>query len=148
LVCSDETLFGRQVGTLTYTFSDGRITSVESQHHNDYVQVVWGIQSGDYHRIGEFNLGVSPALTLLPDYPKTVPYFGYGDGVVRISLGDNQESGRRRHLQLPPLVVLDRRHRKSGRRYVGGAWELDRLVTDQQARLAVAAVAGDALVGG
>ena len=94
LVCSDETFFGRQVGTLTYTFSDGRITSVESQHHSDYVQAVWGIQSGDNDRIGEFNLGVSPALTLLPDYPKTVPYFGYGDGVVRISLGDNQESGR------------------------------------------------------
>ena len=37
---------------------------------------------------------------------------------------------------------------KSGRRYVGGAWELDRLVTDEQARLAAAAVAGDALVGG
>ena len=93
LVCSDENFFGRQVGTLNYTFSDGRITSVESQHHNDYVQAVWGIQSGDNDRIGEFNLGVSPALTLLPDYPKTVPYFGYGDGVVRISLGDNQESG-------------------------------------------------------
>ena len=93
LVCSDETFFGRQVGTLTYTFSDGRITSVESQHHSDYVQAVWGIQSGDNDRIGEFNLGVSPALTLLPGYPKTVPYFGYGDGVVRISLGDNQESG-------------------------------------------------------
>ena len=93
MVCSDETFFGRQVGTLNYTFSDGRITSVESQHHNDYVQAVWGIQSGDNDRIGEFNLGVSPALTLLPDYPKTVPYFGYGDGVVRISLGDNQESG-------------------------------------------------------
>ena len=93
LVCSDENFFGRQVGTLNYTFSDGRITSVESQHHSDYVQAVWGIQSGDNDRIGEFNLGVSPALTLLPDYPKTVPYFGYGDGVVRISLGDNQESG-------------------------------------------------------
>ena len=93
LVCSDETFFGRQVGTLTYTFSDGRITSVESQHHSDYVQAVWGIQSGDNDRIGEFNLGVSPALTLLPGYPKTVPYFGYGDGVVRISLRDNQESG-------------------------------------------------------
>ena len=38
-------------------------------------------------------MGVSPGLTLLPDYPKTVPYFGYGDGVLRLSLGDNQESG-------------------------------------------------------
>lgn len=93
LVCTDETFFGREVGTLTYTFDDGRITAVESQHHNDYVQALWGIQTGDKDRIGEFNVGVSPGLTLLPDYPKTVPYFGYGDGVLRLSLGDNQESG-------------------------------------------------------
>ena len=93
LACSDETVFGRQVGTLTYTFQDGHITRVESQHHNDYVQVVWGIQTGDKDRIGEFNLGVSPGLALLPEYLNTVPYFGYGDGVIRLSLGDNQESG-------------------------------------------------------
>ena len=93
LVCSDESFFGRPVGTLVYTFQDGHITAVESQHHNDYVQAMWGIQSGDKDRIGEFNLGVNPSLTLLPDYPKIIPYFGYGDGVIRLSLGDNQESG-------------------------------------------------------
>ena len=93
LVCSNETFFGRQVGDLVYTFRDGRITGVESQHHNDYVQAMWGIQTGDKDRIGEFNLGVNPALTLLADYPKSIPYFGYGDGVLRLSLGDNQESG-------------------------------------------------------
>ncbi len=93
LVCSDETFFGRKVGTLVYTFDDGRITAVESQHHNDYVQAMWAIQSGDKDRIGEFNLGVNPILTLLPEYPAAVPYFGYGDGVIRLSLGDNQESG-------------------------------------------------------
>ena len=65
----------------------------ESQHHNDYVQVVWGIQSGDNDPIREFNLGVNPVLTLLPGHPNSVPYFGYGDGVIRISLGNNQESG-------------------------------------------------------
>ena len=54
---------------------------------------MWGIQTGDSDRIGEFNLGVNPALSLLPAYPKTIPYFGYGDGVIRLSLGDNQESG-------------------------------------------------------
>ena len=81
------------MGTLVYTFQDGRITSVESQHHNDFVQAMWGIQTGNNDRIGEFNLGVNPALTLLPEYSKTIPYFGYGDGVIRLSLGDNQESG-------------------------------------------------------
>ena len=93
LVCSGETFFGRQVGTLVYTFENGCITSVESQHHNDYVQSVPGIQTGDKDRIGEFNLGVSPGLPNLPKYPESVPYFGYGDGVIRLSLGDIQESG-------------------------------------------------------
>ena len=93
LVCSGETFLGRQVGTLIYIFENGRITSVESQHHNDYVQAVWGIQTGDKDRIGEFSLGVSPGLPNLPEYPESVPYFGYGDGVIRLSLGDNQESG-------------------------------------------------------
>ncbi len=93
LVCSGETFLGRQVGTLIYTFENGRITSVESQHLNDYVQAVWGIQTGDKDRIGEFSLGVSPGLPNLPEYSESVPYFGYGDGVIRLSLGDNQESG-------------------------------------------------------
>lgn len=93
LVCPDETFFGREVGTLTYPFENGRIITVDSQHHNDYVQSVWGIQTGDKDRIVEFNVGVSPGFMLLPDYPKTVPYFGYGDDVLRLSLGDNLESG-------------------------------------------------------
>ena len=30
---------------------------------------------------------------MLPDLDDVIPYFGYGDGIVRISLGDNKESG-------------------------------------------------------
>lgn len=93
LVCTDEVFEERKVGTLTYRFENNQIVSVQAQHHNDYVQAMWGIYIGDKGRIGEFNLGVSPALRMLPEHPKVVPYFGYGDGIVRISLGDNQESG-------------------------------------------------------
>ena len=38
----------------------GAITGVESQHHSDPVQAVWGIQIGDNDRIGEFNRGSAP----------------------------------------------------------------------------------------
>ncbi len=93
LVCTDETFAGRGVGTLTYEFQGNRITSVKSQHHNDYAQAMWGLQTGDYDRFGEFNAGVSPALTMLPGHEKIISYYGYGDGIVRFSLGDNQESG-------------------------------------------------------
>ena len=93
LVCSNETFMGREVGTLTYEFANNRITSIGSQHHNDYVQAMWGLQNGDFDRFGEFNAGVSSALTMLPGHEKVIPYYGYGDGILRFSLGDNQESG-------------------------------------------------------
>lgn len=97
LVCTHETFAGRQVGTLTYTFHDNRITSLTSQYHNDYVQALWQIERGDKDRIGEVNVGVSPALTMLPGHAKVIPYYGYGAGMVRICLGDNQESGGAYH---------------------------------------------------
>ena len=93
LVCANETFAGREVGTLTYEFQGNRITSVRSQHHNDYVQAMWGLQTGDYDRFGEFNAGVSPTLPMLPGHEKIVTYYGDGDGMLRFSLGDNQESG-------------------------------------------------------
>ena len=93
LVCANETFAGRPVGTLKYKVNENRIVGLESQHDNAYVQAMWGLATGDKDRIGEFNLGVSPALTLLAGREKVIPYFGYGDGVIRISLGDNKESG-------------------------------------------------------
>ena len=93
LVCTNETFAGRDVGTLTYEFQGNRILSVRSQHHNDYVQAMWCLQTGDYDRFGEFNAGVSPALTMLPGDERIITYYGYGDGILRFSLGDNQESG-------------------------------------------------------
>ena len=76
LVCSSETFFGRQVGTLIYTFENGRITSVESQHHNDYVQAVWGIQTGDKDRIGEFSLGSAQGCRIYRNTPNLSPTLG------------------------------------------------------------------------
>jgi hypothetical protein len=38
------------------------------------------------------NLGCNPKLAVRPDLP-AIPYYGYGAGVVRLSLGDNTESG-------------------------------------------------------
>ena len=60
LVCTDETFFGRHAGTLTHTFQTGRITGVESQHHNDYVQAVCGIQIGDNDRTASSTWGLAP----------------------------------------------------------------------------------------
>jgi len=113
LVCEDEAFAGRRVGRLTYWFQANRITKLESEHHNDYVQAMWTLESGDKDRIGEVNLGLNPALQPLPGRHKLIPYFGYGAGVVRISLGDNLESGGCLPVQLSPMAVSNRCHAES-----------------------------------
>jgi leucyl aminopeptidase (aminopeptidase T) len=94
LLVPDQLFEGRMVGTLRVEFQAGRIRRLASDHHAGVVAALWEQASGDRDVIGEFNLGTNPALRPLPDVPE-IPYFGYGDGVVRISLGDNFESGGR-----------------------------------------------------
>ena len=47
---------------------------------------------GDARMFREFALGFNPALKVLPEAP-FIAYYGYGSGVVRLSLGDNEEMG-------------------------------------------------------
>ena len=47
---------------------------------------------GDARMFREFALGFNPALRVLREAP-FIAYYGYGSGVVRLSLGDNQEMG-------------------------------------------------------
>lgn len=47
---------------------------------------------GDARMFREFALGFNPALQVLPDAP-FIAYYGYGSGIVRLSLGDNEEMG-------------------------------------------------------
>lgn len=86
---------GKQVGNLTFELKNDHITRVESQYHNDYTQATWALETGKKDRIGEFVVGCNPALKLLPGHSDdgVVPYFGFGAGVVRFSMGNNLESG-------------------------------------------------------
>jgi hypothetical protein len=47
---------------------------------------------GDARMFREFALGFNPALKVLTEAP-FIAYYGYGAGVVRLSLGDNEEMG-------------------------------------------------------
>lgn len=94
LVVPDETFGGRFVGALRVEWSDGRIKAITSDHHADHVAAPWGQETGDRDRIGEFNIGVNHELRPRPGIAE-IPYYGYGAGVVRVSLGDNFESGGR-----------------------------------------------------
>ena len=98
LVVPNETYpawIGRQVGDMTFEFRDDRVVRFDTQYHKDYVRAMWDQETGVKDRIGEFILGFNPALTLLPGHHDDgiIPYFGFGDGVVRFSMGYNVESG-------------------------------------------------------
>jgi leucyl aminopeptidase (aminopeptidase T) len=92
LVTPAETFAGRQVGRVRVEFADNRITRITSEHHGAWVEAAWRAQSGDRDRFGEFNVGVNPKLAVLAELP-AIPYYGYGAGVIRVSVGDNAESG-------------------------------------------------------
>jgi len=41
----------------------------------------------------EFALGLNPLLAVPTEGRRWIPYYGYGAGVIRLSLGDNSELG-------------------------------------------------------
>jgi leucyl aminopeptidase (aminopeptidase T) len=92
VVTGPESFAGRHVGSLRLDFAKDRITRITSEHHAAWVEASWSVDTGTKDRLGEFNLGVSPALRMIPGVVY-VPYYGYGAGIVRLSLGDNTESG-------------------------------------------------------
>lgn len=94
LLVPDQTFGGRFVGTLRLDFRGGRIREIASDHHMGWLRAGWEQETGDRDRFGEFNIGVNPHLRPVPGVAE-IPYYGYGAGVVRVSLGDNFESGGR-----------------------------------------------------
>lgn len=86
---------GRFVGDMSFVFKDDRVTEFRTQYHQRFVDAMWGLETGSKDRIGEFVIGFNPELVPLPGHNDdgVVSYFGFGDGVVRISMGYNIESG-------------------------------------------------------
>ena len=60
--------------------------------HSDKIEQELTAAGGDARMFREFALGFNPALKVLPEAP-FIAYYGYGSGVVRLSLGDNEEMG-------------------------------------------------------
>ena len=68
---------------------NGRVTRVRAEQGQAEVEAALAAGGEAAHRFREFALGFNPKLTGGPP----VPYYGYGAGVVRLSLGDNEELG-------------------------------------------------------
>ena len=73
-------------------FEEGRVVEVEADAGRDGVlrEIEEAGEAGRTFR--ELGVGFNPLLAI-PEGEEWIPYYGYGDAVVRLSLGDNTELG-------------------------------------------------------
>ena len=76
----------------TIDFARGRGRVIGAKRGEESFRKQWEAIGGDVDRIGEIVLGTNPLLAAGGSATE-LPYFGYGAGAVRVSLGDNWESG-------------------------------------------------------
>lgn len=83
---------GRPVSGLRLTFEAGKVVAMSADSGEESVAEEMA-NSGEAGRaFREFALGFHPLLAV-PEQNAWIPYYGYGAGVVRLSLGDNSELG-------------------------------------------------------
>ncbi len=83
---------GRPVDGLKLRFARGRVVEITAARGREAVEAEMQ-KAGDAGRaFREFALGMNPLLAV-PERAPWIPYYGYGTGVVRLSLGDNSELG-------------------------------------------------------
>jgi hypothetical protein len=83
---------GRPVEGLRLRFSRGRVVEVTAAAGADFVEAEMRRAGEAGGAFREFALGFNPLLAV-PEREPWIPYYGYGAGVVRLSLGDNSELG-------------------------------------------------------
>ena len=83
---------GRPVEGLRITFERGRIVGVTADKGLEAAQAELDGAPAEARAFREFALGFNPLLAV-PERNSWIPYYGYGAGVVRLSLGDNSELG-------------------------------------------------------
>jgi leucyl aminopeptidase (aminopeptidase T) len=87
---------GRPVEGLKLRFAKGRIVDITAASGADAVEAelrnAGDPSAGQARSFREFALGFNPLLAV-PARTPWIPYYGYGAGVVRLSLGDNSELG-------------------------------------------------------
>lgn len=84
---------GERAEGLVMTFAAGKLTGYESRTGRAGIERELA-QAGEPARwFREFALGFNPMLTIPSAGERWIPYYGYGAGVVRLSLGDNTELG-------------------------------------------------------
>jgi len=83
---------GRPVDDLRLRFSKGRVIEISARSGKEAVEAEMQKAGAAGRAFREFALGMNPLLAV-PEREPWIPYYGYGSGVVRLSLGDNSELG-------------------------------------------------------
>jgi hypothetical protein len=83
---------GRAVTGLKLTFEEGKAVAVSADSGQEAVESEMAAAGTAGRAFREFALGFHPLLAV-PEKNPWIPYYGYGAGVVRLSLGDNSELG-------------------------------------------------------
>ena len=81
-----------KVENLILTVNRGKITKIEASYGEKAVREELNAAGEAGYSFREFALGLNPLLSIPKNNP-WIPYYGYGAGVVRLSLGDNSELG-------------------------------------------------------
>ena len=89
----DGTWGGTAVRGLVMTFARGRLTGFAATQGHEGVTRELDAAGTAGRSFREFALGFNPLLAIPTDGEPFIPYYGYGAGVVRLSLGDNAELG-------------------------------------------------------
>ncbi len=85
--------FGDQTArNVQLEIQNGRVIRVTADENRNAVEAALNAGGEAARRFREFGLGFNPKLQV-PAGSLVLPYYGYGAGVVRLSLGDNQELG-------------------------------------------------------
>ena len=96
-------------------YEHGRIVRMSAKKNEEGLRRLFKDIGGDIDRVGEIVLGTNPLLAeRLPS--GFAPYYGYGSGFVRISLGDDWESGGtlRSPASNPVWLIFDRASLQAG----------------------------------
>jgi len=83
---------GERVEGLVLHFEGGRVVEVEAASGRDGVLAEMEAGGEAASTFRELAVGLNPLLAI-PEGEQWIPYYGYGGGVVRLSLGDNTELG-------------------------------------------------------
>lgn len=88
----DSSWNGQRVEGLRMRFQKGRVVEISARSGEEAVEAELEEAGPAGRAFREFALGFNPLLAI-PEEDPWIPYYGYGAGVVRLSLGDNSELG-------------------------------------------------------